>query len=173
MRLSQSLSLPTGGLLAASLLFHALFSASIFDIYFRSPLVPFRDAPPIALSADIAAAVTPLARRLVVFSADGLRADSLFAANMTHAPFLRSLLAEGRAMWGLSHTRVPTESRPGHVAFIAGFYEDVSAVAHGVYAVASRAWPPFSRVARRRRDPGPHLPPLNAAGHAKTPQAGR
>jgi hypothetical protein len=73
---------------------------------------------------------------LILFKGDGLRADLLFNKGpfpqipdspRIVAPYLRSIVEE-RGAFGISHTHVPTESRPGHVAIIAGMYEDVSAV---------------------------------------------
>ncbi|XP_013385617.1 GPI ethanolamine phosphate transferase 1-like [Lingula anatina] len=109
-------------LIIAGLVVHVVFFISIFDIYFTSPLVhgmtPFQTP------------LEPPSKRLVLFVTDGLRADKFFGADRSTAPYMRDVI-EKRGAWGISHTRVPTESRPGHVALIAGFYEDVSAVAKG------------------------------------------
>ncbi|XP_045490334.1 GPI ethanolamine phosphate transferase 1 isoform X1 [Pieris rapae] len=99
---------------------HIVFLYSIFDIYFKSPIV--KNVSPYHPSHE------PLTDRLVLFVVDGLRAESFL--NYTTMPYLRSI-ANNKGRWGISNTRVPTESRPGHVAIIAGFYEDPSAVAKG------------------------------------------
>lgn len=128
------------GFLAVAVAFHLIYAYSIFDIYFVSPIVSGMREYSVAHKEEAPA------KRLVLFVGDGLRADKAFQyfpdpspgreqeADWQEprplAPFLRSRVLE-HGTFGVSHTRVPTESRPGHVALIAGLYEDVSAVTTG------------------------------------------
>ncbi|KAI0840843.1 GPI ethanolamine phosphate transferase 1 [Hypoxylon sp. FL0890] len=125
--------------LAIAMVFHLIYIYSIFDIYFVSPIVSGMQL----FGVERPAGVKAPADRLVLFVGDGLRADKAFQSHpepfpVTEAdyaprplaPYLRSRVLE-HGTFGVSHTRVPTESRPGHVALIAGLYEDVSAVATG------------------------------------------
>ncbi|KAJ7201338.1 Phosphatidylinositolglycan class N-domain-containing protein, partial [Mycena pura] len=119
------------GLLLTGLVFHLVYIGSVFDCYFTSPVVHGMSSYGLG-SAE--------SKRLVLIVGDGLRADLLFQKNgfplvtpnapEVVAPYLRSIV-ETRGAFGVSHTRVPTESRPGHVAIIGGMYEDVSAVTKG------------------------------------------
>ncbi|KAI0668974.1 PigN-domain-containing protein [Trametes maxima] len=117
-------------LLLVGLVFHLVYIGTVFDCYFTSPVVNGMRQHSLK---------TAEAKRLVLIVGDGLRADLLLAKNgfsmipgapEVVAPHLRSIINE-RGAFGISHTRVPTESRPGHVALIGGMYEDVSAVTKG------------------------------------------
>lgn len=163
--------------LIISLIFHLLYTYSIFDIYFTSPVVHpnrrFSAANALDQAGNLNQTYEGPAKRLVLIVGDGLRADTLYkyhdssmlppwaqddvlrygkvqtstaldtkkswssdgvkssvSTSFDAAPYLRQIALQ-RGAWGLSHTRVPTESRPGHVALIAGMYEDVSAVTKG------------------------------------------
>ncbi|KAI1386283.1 GPI ethanolamine phosphate transferase 1 [Hypoxylon trugodes] len=125
--------------LVIAMVFHLIYIYSIFDVYFVSPIVSGMQL----FQVERPSGVKAPADRLVLYVGDGLRADKAFQSfpepypeteadeiPRPLAPYLRSRVLE-HGTFGVSHTRVPTESRPGHVALIAGLYEDVSAVATG------------------------------------------
>jgi phosphatidylinositol glycan class N len=108
---------------------------SVFDCYFVSPVVHgmAQHSTAKAQAKRLVLIVGQLSRCYVrqtnAFIADGLRADLVFNTNaFPHipdtprivAPYLRDVM-ERRGSFGISHTRVPTESRPGHVALIGMF----------------------------------------------------
>ncbi|MFS7970644.1 putative GPI ethanolamine phosphate transferase 1 [Helianthus anomalus] len=97
---------------------------SIFDIYFKSPIFHGMD--------PVSPRYTPPAKRLVLLlmGCGPISSLSQILTGITEHRFLRSVI-RGQGRWGVSHARPPTESRPGHVAIIAGFYEDPSAVTKG------------------------------------------
>uniref|UniRef100_A0A2C9GW79 GPI ethanolamine phosphate transferase 1 n=1 Tax=Anopheles farauti TaxID=69004 RepID=A0A2C9GW79_9DIPT len=109
-------------LLFVAVVIHVLFLLSIFYIHFQSPIL--KGLP------DGAEHDQPPADRLVLFVGDGLRAESFLKYNLNRTTFLRNILLE-RGVFGISSTRVPTESRPGHAALLGGVYEDPSAVFRG------------------------------------------
>ncbi|XP_015185779.1 PREDICTED: GPI ethanolamine phosphate transferase 1 isoform X2 [Polistes dominula] len=102
-----------------TLIVHFVLLWGILDINFHSPIIQGLPAVPALQNAP--------AKRLLLFVADGLRYRT-FIENLP--PYLKNV-SRYEGVWGISHTRVPTESRPGNVAIAAGLYEDPSAIFKG------------------------------------------
>ncbi|XP_034663188.1 GPI ethanolamine phosphate transferase 1 [Drosophila subobscura] len=124
------------------LVVHILLLGCIMNIYFQSTIVenlePQKTLPELGLK--------PPADRLVVFIADGLRAESFFEGNCSGVPHIRQLF-EQQGVVGISSGIAPTMSRPGHIAIFAGFNEDPQA------AITNFMWnpTPFDSVFNRSR----------------------
>eukprot|EP01064_Diplonema_japonicum_P037585 TRINITY_DN883_c4_g1_i1.p1 TRINITY_DN883_c4_g1~~TRINITY_DN883_c4_g1_i1.p1 ORF type:complete len:917 (+),score=203.83 TRINITY_DN883_c4_g1_i1:74-2752(+) len=129
---------PTGYLIV-SVVYHLLYTLCALDVYFRSPIQDVGGLRPFNSKA------APLAKRLVFITLDGAPADAVFKGMVRDMvaerdgggskgntmEFMGQVMERGDSCWGVTHTHVPTESRPGHVALIAGLYEDPSAVTTG------------------------------------------
>ncbi|XP_011137878.1 GPI ethanolamine phosphate transferase 1 isoform X1 [Harpegnathos saltator] len=101
------------------LIVHLILLWGVLDVNFHSPII--KELP--AITAPHGAP----AKRVFLFVADGLR----FQTFIDKPPLYLRNIMKNKGVWGISHTRVPTESRPGHVAIAAGLYEDPSAIFKG------------------------------------------
>ena len=126
--------------LLVGLVFHLTYLRSIVDCYFGTEVVhgmkshALQAAPAKRLMLFIGMLPVPLQEfpgRLTQVESvivDGLRADTVFdkhaysrisGISEPAAPYLQSTI-ETRGAFGVSHTRVPTETRPGHMALFCG-----------------------------------------------------
>lgn len=103
----------------SSILLHVLMLGLIFKIYFNSTIIKGLQPQETHRSLGL----EPPADRLVVFVADGLRAESFFKNYCESLPSIQKILNhEGLA--GIARTCAATQSRTGHIAIFAGFNED-------------------------------------------------
>ncbi|KAH8243458.1 hypothetical protein KR032_007508 [Drosophila birchii] len=125
-----------------ALVVHLLLLGSILSIYFQSTVLSGME-PQLTLRE---LGMPPPADRLVVFVAEGLRAESLLEDNCSAVPALRELFLED-GLVGISISPAPTATRPGHISIFAGFHEDPSA------ALTNFGWNPttFDTVFNRSR----------------------
>jgi phosphatidylinositol glycan class N len=67
-----------------------------------------------------------LSNRVVLISFDGFRADTFYETiNMGKNPFLENII-KNRGVYGVSHLKVPTESKPCFTAMSTGHFQDGS-----------------------------------------------
>ena len=100
---------------------HLLLIYSMFDIFFKFP-INFGMTPH---SPNLSENELP-SNRVVIFMLDGIRADSFYEGIYSKKNgFLRKVI-EKRGVYGISHAKVPTETKPCLTAMFSGHFEDAS-----------------------------------------------
>ena len=109
--------------------FHLLFGYSMFDIFFKFPLT-YGMTPH---SANLTENEIP-SNRIVVWALDGTRSDIFFETIANgKTPFLKEIV-EKRGVYGISHTKVPTETKPDFTAMFSGHFSDASLALKDLYS---------------------------------------
>ena len=116
-------------LVLISFLFHLLEITSIIDIHFKTPIVQNLKSHNSEPSPNTE---YPKAKRAIMLLLDGARADNFFEEiGKNKAPYFKKIATE-LGVRGISHPRVPTETRPCIIAATSGFYEDPSNMITGL-----------------------------------------
>uniref|UniRef100_A0A0K0FR35 GPI ethanolamine phosphate transferase 1 n=1 Tax=Strongyloides venezuelensis TaxID=75913 RepID=A0A0K0FR35_STRVS len=96
---------------------HQILLFAPFTIFFTTPILNIKRSHEVSTHG--------LAKRLVIFSAGGVK-ESVFFKNLPNIKFLNKLINEGRALFGVGETFLPThDTRANYIASTAGVYEDV------------------------------------------------
>uniref|UniRef100_A0A0N5B704 GPI ethanolamine phosphate transferase 1 n=1 Tax=Strongyloides papillosus TaxID=174720 RepID=A0A0N5B704_STREA len=96
---------------------HQILLFAPFTIFFTTPILNIKRSHEVSTHG--------LAKRLVIFSAGGVK-ESVFYKNLPNIKFLNKLINEGRALFGVGETYLPThDTRANYIASTAGVYEDV------------------------------------------------
>ena len=109
--------------------FHLLFGYSMFDIFFKFPL-NYGMTPH---SSNLTQNEIP-SNRIVIIALDGTRSDIFFETiAQGKSPFLKEIV-ENRGVYGISHTKVPTETKPDFIAMFSGHFSDASLALKDLYS---------------------------------------
>ena len=111
-------------------IFHIIFGYSMFDIFFKFSL-SYGMTPH---SSSLEENEIP-SDRIAIIALDGVRVDVFYETIANgKSPFLREII-ENRGVYGVSHARVPTETKPDFTAMFSGHFSDASLALKDLYSV--------------------------------------
>uniref|UniRef100_A0AC35TLT4 GPI ethanolamine phosphate transferase 1 n=1 Tax=Rhabditophanes sp. KR3021 TaxID=114890 RepID=A0AC35TLT4_9BILA len=96
------------------IILHLILLFAPLNIYFTSPITDIARKHEISREG--------LAKRIVLVSTGGLRANT-FYDNIESLPFLNKLISDGKALFAIAETKLPSDSKPSHFAILSGVHE--------------------------------------------------